>query len=441
MTQAPPSYPEWLQYRSASPITATHWAFVPSSTAGYGPISGTLKGSANGTDWTDLDAQDVSTKTFSMFAIPAGSVGAYLYHRLHIASGGATLCYVYDLQLYSSPDPDYPDAGNVRDTDTVNGTTGALLSTKLLKSNATGSGAGSYNDDNLANGSVAFGITYGLSGTGSLVAESHGSNDIVSTSGGAWDVGTLSGTTVKSGVTFGLGEVGSYAGAGTTAQAATPSFSIAATGDNLTWTITGTAAGETDPVLQLRSGTSIIAASIQSGQRIRNLTNAGTYTAYALASGKAISEASVAAVAPTLGVNRSAGSLGILYGSSDVVDGTTTTGVAAGTTIAEAGTGYNFDIVFSATDAMFSKTGTLTQAGNGYVFSGIFEEIAGAIETSEGVLIPDGACVVHITKTRIVATPARGDVIYDGARTYDVISPPTEDPSRKGWIITTKRRY
>jgi len=62
---------------------------------------------------------------------------------------------------------DLPDAGNVRDTDSTGGTTGTLSSNKILKSNTTGSGAGNYNDDNLAVGNVRP-VAYGLSATGTL---------------------------------------------------------------------------------------------------------------------------------------------------------------------------------------------------------------------------------------------------------------------------------
>lgn len=63
--------------------------------------------------------------------------------------------------------PDYPDAGNTRDTDTTNGVTGTLSSDKVLKSNATGSGAGNYNDDNLSVGNVRP-VAFGLAQTGTL---------------------------------------------------------------------------------------------------------------------------------------------------------------------------------------------------------------------------------------------------------------------------------
>ena len=62
---------------------------------------------------------------------------------------------------------DLPAIGNVRDTDTLLTVTGTLLSTKMLKSNATGDGAGSYNDDNLADGNVRP-VAYGVGHTGDL---------------------------------------------------------------------------------------------------------------------------------------------------------------------------------------------------------------------------------------------------------------------------------
>jgi hypothetical protein len=73
--------------------------------------------------------------------------------------------------------PDYPAVGNVRDTDTVNGAAGTLDSDKILKSNATGSGAGNWDDDNLGvgdEGNVADGVDFGLAQTGTLVAGGSG---------------------------------------------------------------------------------------------------------------------------------------------------------------------------------------------------------------------------------------------------------------------------
>ncbi len=62
---------------------------------------------------------------------------------------------------------DVPNVGNVRDTDTVGGVPGTLSSNKILKSNATGDGAGNYNDDNLAVGNVRP-VAFGLGLTGDL---------------------------------------------------------------------------------------------------------------------------------------------------------------------------------------------------------------------------------------------------------------------------------
>lgn len=70
-----------------------------------------------------------------------------------------------DAQHDADDTSDFPDAGNVRDTDTVNGVAGTLPSDKILKSNSVGDGPGNYNDDNLSVGNVrpvAFGI--GLTG-------------------------------------------------------------------------------------------------------------------------------------------------------------------------------------------------------------------------------------------------------------------------------------
>lgn len=62
---------------------------------------------------------------------------------------------------------DLPVVGNLRDTDTLEGNVGTLLSDKILKSNATGSGAGNYDDDNLSVGNVRP-VAFGLSQTGDL---------------------------------------------------------------------------------------------------------------------------------------------------------------------------------------------------------------------------------------------------------------------------------
>lgn len=62
---------------------------------------------------------------------------------------------------------DLPAIGNVRDTDTLETVAGTLSSDKILKSNATGSGAGNYDDDNLSVGNVRP-VLFGLAQTGTL---------------------------------------------------------------------------------------------------------------------------------------------------------------------------------------------------------------------------------------------------------------------------------
>jgi hypothetical protein len=103
---------------------------------------------------------------------------------------------------------------------------------------------------------------------------------------------------------------------------------------------------------------------------------------------------------------------------------------------------FDFTQVFTVTDAAFSQTGTLTPAsGTAVTFTGIFDDISISMESADGVIIPDGACLVHITKSSISRTPARGDSVYDGTYTYDVVDYPGEDISRKEWILSTRRKY
>ena len=66
--------------------------------------------------------------------------------------------------------PDFPDVGNVRDTDTVDGETGQLSSDKILKSNTSGDGAGNYNDDNLLPENVRKDVAFGISQVGTMTA-------------------------------------------------------------------------------------------------------------------------------------------------------------------------------------------------------------------------------------------------------------------------------
>lgn len=68
---------------------------------------------------------------------------------------------------FTTSGADVPAVGNVRDTDTVGGVPGTLSSNKILKSNATGDGAGNYDDDNLAVGNVRP-VAFGLGLTGDL---------------------------------------------------------------------------------------------------------------------------------------------------------------------------------------------------------------------------------------------------------------------------------
>ena len=93
----------------------------------------------------------------------ASNIGTALGTGSNLSAGILKNAEVVDdvTGTYDGPATDYPAAGNVRDTDTVDGVPGTLLSDKILKSNVTGSGAGNYDDDNLAVGNVrpvAFGL-------------------------------------------------------------------------------------------------------------------------------------------------------------------------------------------------------------------------------------------------------------------------------------------
>jgi hypothetical protein len=74
---------------------------------------------------------------------------------------------IRNVQIDGSMAIDYPDLGNVRDTDSAGGSPGTLSSNKILKSNTTGSGAGNYNDDNLSVGNIRP-VSFGLSQIGTL---------------------------------------------------------------------------------------------------------------------------------------------------------------------------------------------------------------------------------------------------------------------------------
>jgi len=150
---------------------------------------------------------------------------------------------------------DLPAVGNLRDTDTLEGAPGTLSSDKILKSNATGSGAGNYNDDNLAVGNVrpvAFGV--GLTGdlsnlaagdaayvalengrnndngtvaadiasgksvkirnsttNGAATLETHTANQVLKSAGGNYDDDNLSAANVRP-VAFGLAQTGDLSG-------------------------------------------------------------------------------------------------------------------------------------------------------------------------------------------------------------------------------------
>ena len=103
------------------------------------------------------------------------SIGAYEGQSLpthpqadDVRSGTTAYVDLFGVTQLPAYSPDYPDVGNVRDTDTVDGVTGTLSSDKILRSNATGSGSGNYNDDNLIPDNVRFGVSYGISQVGAL---------------------------------------------------------------------------------------------------------------------------------------------------------------------------------------------------------------------------------------------------------------------------------
>lgn len=100
----------------------------------------------------------------------------------------------------------------------------------------------------------------------------------------------------------------------------------------------------------------------------------------------------------------------------------------------------SFATVFSATDAAFGEVGTWTPSGQAArTLTMIFSDLAGEMQTTEGVFVPNADCTAYITKAGTV-TPARGDLIEQGSSAYDVLSPPREDATRGQWEVHLKKR-
>ena len=101
----------------------------------------------------------------------------------------------------------------------------------------------------------------------------------------------------------------------------------------------------------------------------------------------------------------------------------------------------NFAGLFTATDTAFGVSGTITDSGTATVCTVVFDEIGGAIQTVEGMIVPEGDCTARITKTYFPARPTRGATIYDGTQTFDIVNPPMDGASRDEWILTLRRRF
>jgi hypothetical protein len=183
-----PSYPVYIQYQSGTGLAATHYMLGNNSNSAWNSGSITLKGSNNGTDFTDLDTRaSVSSSQNTIYSIASGSCGTYTHHRLQINAGGAELLSIITLQLYN--------ASAASDPDTVVSTAG-----------------GNWKVGGLSGTSVKSGVTFGLSGTGSLLAEQHTDNEVLKSASvpGNYNDANLTGTNVRNGVTFGLSGTGSY---------------------------------------------------------------------------------------------------------------------------------------------------------------------------------------------------------------------------------------
>jgi hypothetical protein len=182
-------YPQYLQYEAGTGIAVTHYYVGGHSTKDYNPKSWTLKASNDGTSFIDLDARTSTDEPQNMlYAIAAGSCGTYTHHRLEVTNGGATLLVVVSLQLYNASASSDPDT--VISTAGGNWKNGGLLSGTAVKS----------------------GVTFGLSGTGSLVAEQHTDNEVLKSASvpGNYNDDSLTGSNIRNGVTFGLNGTGSY---------------------------------------------------------------------------------------------------------------------------------------------------------------------------------------------------------------------------------------
>jgi hypothetical protein len=101
----------------------------------------------------------------------------------------------------------------------------------------------------------------------------------------------------------------------------------------------------------------------------------------------------------------------------------------------------NFAGLFAATDTAYGVSGTITDSGTVSVCTMIFDEIGGAIQTADGLLVPEGDCSARITKTYFPSRPNRGATIYDGTQIFDVVNPAQDGASRDEWILTLRRRF
>jgi len=85
------SYPHWLQYQFATSKIVTKYSVTcHASNSIWSPTSWKIQGSNNGTDWTDLDTQNVTwgaageTKMFNI-----SNPSSNIYYRLYCTAGGS----------------------------------------------------------------------------------------------------------------------------------------------------------------------------------------------------------------------------------------------------------------------------------------------------------------------------------------------------------------
>jgi len=183
------THPQWIQYQAVSSLTATHYSVVTHINSSWVMTAWELRGSNNGTDWTTLDTRSSQgTSLYMMYEIPAENVGAYTYYRIYITAGSAAFDCIYSWQLYNASSPSDPDT--IISTAGGNWKNGGLLSGTAVKN----------------------GVTFGLSGTGSLVAEQHTNDEVLVSASvpGNYKDAKLTGSNVRLGSTFGLSGTGSY---------------------------------------------------------------------------------------------------------------------------------------------------------------------------------------------------------------------------------------